>query len=178
MDEQAPSAAPGGQPAAPQKSGKGKTGWIIAIMIIILAAAGAYAYSKQNKDAGNPAETAADDAMQAMPSIAQGQNTETVEGTPTIEEGNVKTFTLTTANFSFAPNKITVNKGDTVKIVLKNSEGFHDWVLDEFNAKTPRISGDQTAEVQFVADKTGTFEFYCSVGNHRQMGMVGTLVVQ
>jgi uncharacterized cupredoxin-like copper-binding protein len=32
--------------------------------------------------------------------------------------------------------------------------------------------------VQFVADKTGTFEFYCSVGNHRQMGMVGTLVVQ
>jgi len=32
--------------------------------------------------------------------------------------------------------------------------------------------------VTFVADKTGTFEYYCSVGNHRAQGMVGKLIVE
>jgi hypothetical protein len=32
--------------------------------------------------------------------------------------------------------------------------------------------------VEFTADKAGTFEYYCSVGNHRAMGMKGTLTVK
>ena len=55
---------------------------------------------------------------------------------------------------------------------------MHDWVLDEFNAKTKVIQGGQTDTVEFTASKAGTFEYYCSVGQHRQMGMVGKFIVQ
>lgn len=90
----------------------------------------------------------------------------------------VKTFQITGKSFSFAPNQITVQKGDTVKIVFTNTEGFHDWVVDQFNAHTSRVQAGQTTTVQFVADKIGSFQYYCSVGNHRAQGMVGTLVVE
>jgi plastocyanin len=92
--------------------------------------------------------------------------------------GAVKEFTVTGSSFAFSPKTITVNKGDTVKINFVNSVGFHDWVLDAFNVRTPQINAGQSASVTFVADKTGTFEYYCSVGTHRQMGMVGTLTVK
>jgi nitrite reductase (NO-forming) len=64
-----------------------------------------------------------------------------------------------------------------VKIVLVNKGGIHDLVIDGFNVRTPQIGDGKSAEVTFVVDKTGTFEYYCSVGNHRQMGMVGKLIV-
>jgi nitrite reductase (NO-forming) len=71
-----------------------------------------------------------------------------------------------------------VKKGDTVKIVLTNANGMHDWIVDEFNAKTKVLQGTASDTIQFVASKTGTFEYYCGVGNHRQMGMVGKLIVE
>ncbi len=89
----------------------------------------------------------------------------------------VKEFTVTGQNFSFSPSTLSVNKGDKVRITFKNSGGTHDWVIDEFNARTQRISGGQTETIEFTADKTGTFEYYCSVGTHRQMGMKGALTV-
>lgn len=92
--------------------------------------------------------------------------------------GEVKTYEVEGGSFYFTPKEIKVNKGDTVKIVFKNVQGFHDWVLDEFNAKTKQIPAGETDEVTFVADKAGTFEFYCSVGTHRQQGMVGKLIVE
>lgn len=94
------------------------------------------------------------------------------------ETGAVKEFTVTGSNFVFDPAEIRVKEGDTVKINFKNSGGFHDWKIDEFNATTKVISSGQTDTVQFVADKKGTFEYYCSVGNHRAMGMKGNLIVE
>ncbi|GIW68475.1 MAG: hypothetical protein KatS3mg099_423 [Candidatus Parcubacteria bacterium] len=79
--------------------------------------------------------------------------------------------------FYFKPDRIEVPQGATVRIVFNNVDGNHDWVIDEFNARTPVISTGETAEVTFVADKAGSFEYYCSVGNHRELGMKGTLVV-
>jgi len=92
--------------------------------------------------------------------------------------GTVKEFTVEGGNFFFKPNTLTVNKGDTVKITFKNSGGVHDFVLDEFSVHTKQISGGAEEVVTFVADKAGTFEYYCSVGTHRQMGMKGTLTVK
>src|SRR3990167_9256749 len=36
----------------------------------------------------------------------------------------------------------------------------------------------QSASVEFTADKAGGFEYYCSVGTHRAMGMVGAFIVE
>lgn len=96
----------------------------------------------------------------------------------TMEKQETKTITLTGRNFSFSQNEIRVKKGDTVKVKLTAAEGFHDWVVDEFNAATQQVGTGATTEVQFVANKTGTFEYYCSVGSHRAMGMKGKLIVE
>ncbi len=102
----------------------------------------------------------------------------TVDTGVTVGAGTEKTFTITGSNFSFSPSSITVNKGDKVKIVFANSGGTHDFKIDEYSVATPRISGGQSASVEFVADKSGTFDYYCSVGSHRAMGMQGTLIVK
>lgn len=90
----------------------------------------------------------------------------------------VKEFVVTGQNMSFSPASITVKKGDKVRIVFKNVQGFHDWKIDEFNAGTKKMEAGQQETIEFIADKTGSFEYYCSVGSHRAMGMKGTLIVQ
>ena len=81
-------------------------------------------------------------------------------------------------NFSFSPNSIKVKKGDIVTINFKSVGGFHDFVIDDFNVATKQVQTGEESSVTFIADKDGDFEFYCSVGKHREMGMVGTLVVE
>lgn len=113
----------------------------------------------------------------AVESQAPVVNMET--GTPQPSaESKVQTFTVVGKSFSYTPSEITVNKGDTVVIIFKNESGTHDWKIDEFNAATKIIKGGQEETIQFVADKVGTFEYYCSVGNHREMGMKGNLIVK
>ncbi len=92
--------------------------------------------------------------------------------------GPVKEFTVTGQNFSFTPNVINVNKGDVVKITFKNAQGFHDFRLDDFKVATTQMQTGGEGTVTFVADKTGSFQYYCSVGQHRANGMWGTLTVK
>lgn len=80
--------------------------------------------------------------------------------------------------FYFKPNEIRVKKGEKVKIVFTNKEGMHDFVIDELNVRSDRIQAGTSTQIEFTPDKIGSFEFYCSVGNHRQMGMKGTLIVE
>lgn len=87
-------------------------------------------------------------------------------------------FTVTASNFKYDVKTIKAKKGDTVKIIFKNTEGFHDFKIDEFDVATNQIGAEEEDEVEFEATKSGTFEYYCSVGNHRKMGMVGKLVVE
>lgn len=97
----------------------------------------------------------------------QARNAQQEELTVSVEGGN----------FYFNPDRIEVPQGARVRIVFHNRGGMHNWVIDEFDARTPVISTGETGEVSFVADRAGEFEYYCSVGNHRALGMKGTLVV-
>ena len=93
------------------------------------------------------------------------------------DEGTV-TVNIEAGMYYYKPNQIKVKQGDTVKVVMNSIEGMHDFNVDEFNVKTKVIKDGETVEATFVADKVGTYKYYCSVGNHRAMGMVGTLVVE
>jgi len=99
-----------------------------------------------------------------------------------IDDG-VKTFVVTGENFKFVVNsvdnpEIIVNKGDRVRIEFTSAKGFHDWVVDEFDVATKQVKdSDGMTYVEFVADKSGVFEYYCSVGQHRANGMKGNLIV-
>lgn len=92
--------------------------------------------------------------------------------------GQIKSFTVEGSSFKFVPNVIKVKKGDNVTITFRSVEGIHNFSIDEFDVKTNQIGSGEEEDVDFVADKTGTFEYYCSVGNHRKMGMVGQLIVE
>jgi len=91
---------------------------------------------------------------------------------------SAKEFFITGKNFTFTPSTITVKKGDTVKITFKSEGGAHDLTIPDFNVQTNILQSGKEEIIQFTADKTGTFEYFCSVGNHKQMGMKGQLVVQ
>lgn len=98
---------------------------------------------------------------------------------PEIVPGEVKEIAVSTTNFKFTPSEIRVRPGDTVRVTLTNNGNIpHDFRVDEFNAATEVIQGGQTDTVEFVASEAGMFEYYCSVGNHRQIGMVGKLIVE
>lgn len=89
-----------------------------------------------------------------------------------------KTIEVSSQNFSFTPSEITVKKGETVKIVFTNTLGMHDFVIDDLGVRTPVVKQGEKSEVEFTPEKTGVYEYYCSVGNHRKMGMKGTLTVE
>ena len=91
---------------------------------------------------------------------------------------DIKSFTVDAFSYGYSMEEIKVKQGDTVTINLTNSGGLHDWVVDEFDAATEKISEGGNTSVTFVADKKGTFEYYCSVGAHRAQGMVGNLIVE
>lgn len=107
------------------------------------------------------------------PTMTIDETTQSVTNDQTVKEFNVDG-----SNFKFSVAEMKVNKGDTVKVTFNNVEGMHDWVVDEFNARTKQIQAGESETITFVADQTGTFEYYCSVGKHRQMGMVGNLIVE
>lgn len=100
------------------------------------------------------------------------------KNTPASPQQNMVSFDVVGTDFAYDIKQIKVKKGDTVTINFRSKDGFHDWVLDEFDAATERINEGESDSVTFVADKTGTFQYYCSVMNHRGQGMVGYLVVE
>lgn len=94
------------------------------------------------------------------------------------EADKMVTVDMSGGSFYFNPNEIKAKKGDTVVINFSNDGGMHNFTIDEFNAHTKTVKTGETDSISFVVDKTGSFEYYCSVGQHRSMGQKGLLVVE
>ena len=95
-----------------------------------------------------------------------------------VTSGKEVEVTVEGSNYKFNPATIKAEKGDTVRLTFKSVGGIHDLTIDEFEVQTSQLGDEEEEETEFVADKTGTFEYYCSVGNHRKMGMTGQLIVE
>ena len=113
--------------------------------------------------------------VQLNPMIGGGFNRSRNQGQ---KSSDAMEIVIEGSNYKFTPEKITVKKGEKTRIVFKSKEGFHDFRVDELKIATAVIQSGEEDFVEFTPDKTGTFEFYCSFGNHRAMGMKGTLVVE
>jgi plastocyanin len=155
---------------------------IIGVVVLALLGGGAYVLS-QNKTTAPTDQSMTAEPTKAMEkkkmAPSDAMKGESASGAAMEEDGDEKIFTVTASPFKFDPAEIRVKKGDEVKIIFKNAGGMHDWVVDEFEgAHTKQIKSGETDTITFVADKAGTFEYYCSVGNHRQMGMKGDLIVE
>ncbi len=97
--------------------------------------------------------------------------------TTTTQTETVKEFDIAASQFKFTPDTITVNKGDKVKITLTSTDVTHGFAIAEFNVDAEVSKGEEKT-VEFVADKAGTFTFYCSVPcGSGHSGMNGKLIV-
>ncbi|MEE8471864.1 MAG: cupredoxin domain-containing protein [Dehalococcoidia bacterium] len=100
------------------------------------------------------------------------------EATPVAETvDGVKVIRVRAREFSFDVTSITVNKGDRVKIIFENAGTIvHDVGIDGYG-RTEIILGGLTDTIEFVAEKSGTFDMWCSVEGHRPAGMEGEFIV-
>lgn len=167
---------------------KNNTGMIIIGVVILLLIGGGILVMTSNKAKNTtPSEknqqqilepTTPEAMTDTAPTAGDRMMDSGMTGSNSAMQGNAIAVTIDASNFAFSKKEIRVKKGDTVKIILNNTQGMHDFVIDEFSVKTPVLSLGKTADVTFTANQAGTFEYYCSVGSHRQMGMVGKLIVE
>jgi nitrous-oxide reductase len=66
------------------------------------------------------------------------------------------------SSFQYTPEAITVNSGDHVTIDLAATDVVHGLYIDGYELNVTADPG-QTASLSFVADRSGTFRFRCSV---------------
>jgi plastocyanin len=150
--------------------------WYILAAVVVL---GLIWWVVQTQNAEAPVEEDTTEEVTDTPATTE----ETTEGDPSAEddaadEEDIVVIDLTGKPFEFSQTEIRVQQGDRVRINFESTEGLHDWVVDEFNAATDQVMPGTPTSVEFVADQAGEFEYYCSVGQHRENGMVGTLIVE
>ena len=156
---------------------------MLGLVGVLLVVGGLFVVSKNNdaKTSYTAPVEPTSDLPPVVPSAGVSVTTpaEGAPATPGVKEFSMdswmeKVGDKMTAHFSLA--EMVVKKGDTVRVKLKNTKGTHDFKIDEFKVDLETPEGKEVM-VEFVADKVGDFEFYCSKYNHRQIGQKGTLRV-
>ena len=103
-----------------------------------------------------------------------------------------------TDDMKFTPSRITVKRGETVRLVaLNRGKVLHEIVIGtaqelkehaEMMKKHPNMEHDepymahvdpgQKGDIIWTFNRAGTFEFACLIPGHFEAGMKGTIVVQ
>ena len=162
---------------SPESKGFNPLIWVAVIVLVVIG--GGYYFMSANKKTGEPALIeGTKNEEKTEPATQSGTDSLTTGKTATKVAENIKTIEIEGGSFYFKPNKITVKAGDRVKILLKSVDKVHNFYLDEFNVKSSDAKSGEATTVEFTAGKKGSYEFYCAIGQHRQMGMVGTLLVE
>src|SRR5438045_184326 len=118
-----------------------RTGWIIIIIVLLLLVGGFFGY-KAMMPAANQTPVVSENTTPSPAMTESPMMNTTMESSQSASEsamtgaGQVREVTVEGSSFKFAPNQITVNKGDKVKVTFKNVGGVHDFVLPDFNVKT------------------------------------------
>jgi plastocyanin len=95
------------------------------------------------------------------------------------EEASGQTVDVSATEFAFNPPNIELDEAGTYTFHLTNAGEFEHALEVEgqgIEEETDVIGGGESADVT-VDLVEGEYEIYCPVGNHREMGMEGTLVV-
>jgi heme/copper-type cytochrome/quinol oxidase subunit 2 len=71
-------------------------------------------------------------------------------------------FRMEASSFQYTPETIHVNPGDRVTIDLVATDVVHGLYIDGYDLNVTADPG-QTATLSFVADRSGSFRFRCSV---------------
>jgi cytochrome c oxidase subunit II len=119
---------------------------ILAALLLILSGCA-------QKEASAPATPS---STQAAAPTQSADHTHATSSAPAA--GGTKEIKVTAKNFEFEPAEVHVNKGDKVKIIFENKEGAHGFSIPDYKVDL-KLPGN----AEFVADRSGTFPFACSV---------------
>jgi plastocyanin len=137
---------------------------VIVAVAVVAVAVGVFFVMADSNEVASPSQT----------------NTETQVADTQLEQAEAdQVFEVGMQNFSFSEEQLSVNAGDTVTVNLTNNGGTHDFVIDELDVQSQIIGSGQTSVTFTVPEDTSgqIYSFYCSVGNHRELGMEGQLTV-
>ncbi len=113
-----------------------------------------------------------------------------------------QTITIDAKNVKFVPDSITIQAGQTVRLVLTNNDAGteHDLASDDLRVSMMQGGGHggghgsagdadssmmlavhtkegETSSAIFKADTPGTYNIYCTIAGHKDAGMVGMITV-
>jgi cytochrome c oxidase subunit 2 len=163
-----------------QASEKSKSNPMLFIGIAVAAVVviGGFLLTRKQRDTIQESIQGTETEAQLPEESSERTDEQTVEESSGVEDEELNIIEVEGGAYYFKPNEIRVKKGETVRIVFTNAGGSHDFVIDELDVKTKVTQTGEKAEVEFTANEAGEYEFYCSVMNHRALGMVGTLIVE
>lgn len=110
----------------------------------------------------------------------QVEDSSTVLTSPVNPDGNTETvdYAIEMDSYSFSPAVIEASPGETIKIQVSTISGGHDFRIDELSLESSFLTtGEQeTLEITIPDDMApGDYDFHCTVGSHRSLGMEGVL---
>ncbi len=155
---------------------------VILMIVFSLILASCTNGNTQQVNVQQPEQSTNAPAQQEVQETAQS----TSSGNALVEEANpqtasgesVKEFEMIAKQFSFNPNVIRVKQGDRVIIHARSTDVAHSILIPELNVDV-RLPAGETADVEFVADAKGEFDFRCGVpcgAGHRDM--IGKIIVE
>jgi plastocyanin len=95
--------------------------------------------------------------------------------------GGGSSVDLTATDFKFDPSEPSVKSGNVTFNLKNDGQVAHSLEIEDVNGEDQEIEGDispgQSGKLT-VDLKPGTYEFYCPVDSHKQMGMTGEITVK
>ena len=105
---------------------------------------------------------------------------ETAAQTATAPAGGGKTVNISETDFALDPSAPTVKTGTVTFNVTNDGQTTHALEVEGpgEEAETEDIPPGGSAQLTVDLGEPGTYEMYCPVGNHRDMGMEGEITVR
>lgn len=138
------------------------------IVIAFVAVIGAVAIFVTNRDAEGNSD------------IHNGEN-DSDNSSNSSDDSEEFDIELEMRNFKYSDTLIEAAPGDVLKIKLVSEGGTHDFVIDQLDISSGEIfTGKSKIITIAIPDdfEPGDYQFYCSISDHRAMGMVGTLRIK
>lgn len=87
-----------------------------------------------------------------------------------------KATTVSMTEYAFDPSDFTVSQGDAIE-VENDGQIVHNLTVQDDGLATEDVEAGQSDEVT-VDLAPGDYDFICTIGNHAELGMTGTLTVE
>ncbi|MBX6342417.1 MAG: cupredoxin domain-containing protein, partial [Thermomicrobiaceae bacterium] len=99
--------------------------------------------------------------------------------------GAAQSVTLDETEFKITPNTLTATVGEPVTFTVTNSGKLQHNITVELESRgieqtlfDANLQPGETKTATYTFSQAGEWEMYCPVGQHRQAGMTGTIMVQ